>query len=76
MKQLEILSLVGTLSGEDGHLHISLGDADGHVVGGHVIGDLIVYTTAEVIIGECLELEFERHHDPKTGYPELVINKR
>uniref|UniRef100_A0A0B6ZZ14 PPC domain-containing protein n=1 Tax=Arion vulgaris TaxID=1028688 RepID=A0A0B6ZZ14_9EUPU len=50
----EIVSLVGTLSGgEKGHLHICLSNERGEVIGGHVMGDLIVYTTAEVMIGSC-----------------------
>ncbi|KAG5177255.1 hypothetical protein JKP88DRAFT_265104 [Tribonema minus] len=32
----EILSLVGTLSPDGAHLHISLGDAQGNVMGGHL----------------------------------------
>ena len=41
-QHFEIVSLVGTLShtGEH-HLHMSLSDAEGHVIGGHVMGDLI-----------------------------------
>lgn len=73
----EIVSLVGTLSGgEGGHLHICLSDSEGHVIGGHVIGDLIIYTTAEVVIGECVNAIFEREVDPKTGYDELVLQQR
>lgn len=45
---LEILSLVGTLSGGHGHLHISLSDSEGRVVGGHLIGDDEIFTTVEV----------------------------
>lgn len=71
----EIVSLVGTLS-QGGHLHISLSDADGHVVGGHVMGDLIVYTTAEVMVGECCDATFTREPDSDTGYDELMINRR
>ena len=72
----EILSLVGTLSGDRGHLHISLGRKDGTVVGGHVIGDHLVYTTAEVVIGECVDTVYDRVEDPDTGYPELIVKER
>lgn len=71
----EIVSLVGTLS-QGGHLHISLSDADGHVIGGHVMGDLIVYTTAEIMAGECCDAMFTREPDSDTGYDELVVNTR
>ncbi|XP_060082450.1 bifunctional protein GlmU-like [Ylistrum balloti] len=69
----EIVSLVGTLSG-GGHLHISLSDVDGHVIGGHVIGDLVVFTTAEVVIGNTGGVVFTRELDTQTGYNELIIN--
>ena len=70
----EIVSLVGTLSGGvGGHLHISLSDNKGQVVGGHVVGDLVIYTTAEVVIGECEGVRFEREMDRETGYDELVV---
>jgi predicted DNA-binding protein with PD1-like motif len=43
----EIVSLLGTPS----NLQISLSDKDGHVTTGHVTGDLIVFTTAEIVLG-------------------------
>ncbi|KAL8594388.1 hypothetical protein ACOMHN_032975 [Nucella lapillus] len=69
----EIVSLVGTLSGKAGHLHISLSDNKGLVIGGHVVGDLIIHTTAEVVIGECEGLKFEREKDRETGFHELAV---
>jgi predicted DNA-binding protein with PD1-like motif len=72
----EIVSLVGTLSSLDGHhLHISLSDKEGNVIGGHVFGELNVFTTAEVTIGECLDMNFNREMDPQTGFDELVITE-
>ena len=64
------------MSGDRGHLHVSLGDKDGRVVGGHVIGDLLVYTTAEVVLGECTNVVYERAFDEKTGFDELVVEDR
>ncbi|PVD32360.1 hypothetical protein C0Q70_07793 [Pomacea canaliculata] len=69
----EIVSLVGTLSGGEGHLHISLSDKNGKVIGGHVIGDLDIYTTAEIVLGECENTSFLREYDSETGYDELVV---
>ncbi|KAL8594391.1 hypothetical protein ACOMHN_032978 [Nucella lapillus] len=69
----EIVSLVGTLSGKAGHLHISLSDNKGLVIGGHVVGDLIIHTTAEVVIGECEGVKFEREKDRETGFHELAV---
>ena len=71
----EIVSLVGTLAG-NGHLHASLSDKDGHVVGGHVMGNMKVFTTAEVVIGNCNMLSFSREIDGDTGYDELVVKEK
>ncbi|XP_063429383.1 bifunctional protein GlmU-like [Mytilus trossulus] len=70
----EIVSFVGTLSA-GGHLHASLSDKDGNVFGGHVMGNMIVYTTAEIMVGECSGALFSREHDTTTGFKELLIEK-
>ena len=72
-EKCEIVSLVGTLSA-GGHLHASLSDRNGKVVGGHVLGNMIVFTTAEVVIGDCEAIYFTREMDPKTGFKELIVN--
>ncbi|KAG5276592.1 hypothetical protein AALO_G00107450 [Alosa alosa] len=74
-ERFEIVSLVGTLN-KEAHLHICLADKDGKTVGGHVLGDLEVFTTAEVVIGEATDLQFSREMDAHTGFPELVIHPR
>uniref|UniRef100_A0A3Q3FIZ3 PPC domain-containing protein n=1 Tax=Labrus bergylta TaxID=56723 RepID=A0A3Q3FIZ3_9LABR len=48
----------------------------GGTVGGHVLGGLEVFTTAEVVIGEATQLQFERELDEQTGFPELVVQRR
>ncbi|XP_023697542.1 bifunctional protein GlmU-like isoform X1 [Paramormyrops kingsleyae] len=68
----EIVSLVGTLN-KEAHLHICLADRTGATVGGHVLGDLQVFTTAEIILGEAADLQFSREMDDRTGFPELVV---
>lgn len=40
------------------HLHLSLGDEDGNVVGGHLMGNAIINTTAEIAIMICDGLLF------------------
>lgn len=71
----EIVSLVGTLA-DEGHLHASLSDKNGHVVGGHVMGNMKVHTTAEVVIGNCDMLSFTREFDDETGFDELVVKEK
>lgn len=75
-EHMEIVSLVGTVSSIGGHhLHISLSDKDGHVIGGHVFGEMNIFTTAEVVIGECLDMHFTREFDHQSGFDELVVNQ-
>jgi uncharacterized protein len=73
---LEILTLAGTLAGNGSHLHMSVADADGSVVGGHVARGCIVRTTAEVLIVLLPDWSFVRELDPATGYAELVVSHR
>lgn len=75
-ENFEICSLVGTVSPAGSHLHVTLSRADGSVVGGHVMGDMEVQTTAEVVFGESLSEEYTREYDTNTGYDELVIKQR
>lgn len=72
-EKFEILSLNGTLSLNGIHLHISIADQFGKTIGGHLMDGCIIYTTAEIIIGESTEFIFKRTLDPETGYPELEI---
>ncbi|MGI5865350.1 MAG: PPC domain-containing DNA-binding protein [Myxococcales bacterium] len=75
-RKLEIVSLVGTLSARGGsHLHVSLADTRGAVVGGHVKPGCIVFTTAEVAVGMLAGVQFEREQDERTGYRELVVRR-
>ncbi|KAG8257345.1 bifunctional protein GlmU-like isoform X1 [Homalodisca vitripennis] len=75
-ENFEICSLVGTLSPMGSHLHIVLGRADGSVVAGHVVGNVTVQTTAEVVIGESMAEIYNRKYDPFTSYNELAVLKR
>ena len=75
-EHFEICSLVGTLSGEAGHLHIVLGKSDGTTLSGHVVGDCEIFTTAEVVIGDCQQAVFTRPHDQQTGFDELRVSRK
>ena len=75
-QKFEIVSLIGTLSTEGCHLHISLADKDGNVIGGHMKEGCAIYTTAEIVLGEINDLIFTREDDSETGFKELVVNRR
>ena len=73
--KFEIVSLVGTLSPDGSHLHLSLSDGTGKTIGGHLVEGCIIYTTAEIVIGELKGLRFTREQDAQTGYKELRIRR-
>ena len=70
---LEILTLAGTLGAGGAHLHMSVSDADGRVLGGHVAPGCIVRTTAEVLLALLDDVRFTREPDAATGYAELHV---
>lgn len=72
----EIVSLVGTLSTAGSHLHLSFSDSTGTTLGGHLLPGSLVYTTAEIVIGESTDLEFTREQDGTTPWEELQIKKQ
>jgi uncharacterized protein len=72
----EIVSLSGTLSKNGSHIHISISDSAGRMIGGHLLKDNLVYTTAEIIIGEHKGLIFTREKDGTTPWKELQIWKK
>lgn len=72
----EIVSLTGTLSSEGIHVHISLGNFEGHVIGGHLMDGCMIYTTAEIVLLEMTDLYFSRVMDEHTGFKELIIRER
>jgi predicted DNA-binding protein with PD1-like motif len=74
---LEILTLAGSLAGDGAHLHMSISDAQGGVVGGHVAPGCIVRTTAEILLVWLPEHEFSRELDVDgSGFRELVVRPR
>jgi predicted DNA-binding protein with PD1-like motif len=72
----EIVSLTGTLSTAGSHLHLSFSDSTGNTLGGHLLGDNIIYTTAEIVIGESKDLLFTREKDGTTPWEELQVKKQ
>lgn len=72
----EIISLNGTLGTEGIHLHISVSNFEGHVLGGHLMDGCEIYTTAEILLAENNDLIFHREIDGHTGYKELIVKNR
>lgn len=72
----EIVSLVGTLSTNGCHLHLSVSDSLGHTTGGHLLPENLVYTTAEIVIGESKTLVFTREKDGTTEWEELQVKEK
>lgn len=72
----ELLSLGGTVAAEGVHLHMSLADAQGRVLGGHAGPGCRVRTTAEVLLQLLPGWDFRREPDPATGFDELVPRPR
>jgi predicted DNA-binding protein with PD1-like motif len=73
---MEILTLAGSLSRDGGHLHMTVADAQGRVLGGHVGRGCIVRTTAEVLLALLPEHGFTREFDAGSGFDELVVRPR
>ena len=67
---------MGTVSVNGSHIHISVSDSTGKTIGGHLLDDNIVYTTAEIIIQSIDGLVFTREKDEITLWKELRIERR
>jgi hypothetical protein len=72
----EIVSLTGTVSINGSHIHISVSDSSGNTIGGHLLDDNMIYTTAEIVIGESDDLVFTREKDGSTEWEELQVKKK
>jgi predicted DNA-binding protein with PD1-like motif len=72
----EIVSLTGTVSINGSHLHMSVSDSTGRTIGGHLLESNIIYTTAEIVIGEAKQLVFTREKDGTTEWEELQIKRK
>ena len=74
--ELELLTLSGTIAVGGSHLHLSVSDAQGRVLGGHAGYGCTVRTTAEVLLLLLPNWQFTREADAATGYAELQIRPR
>jgi len=44
----EIVNLIGTVSVNGSHIHVSISDSTGKTIGGHLLEGNFIYTTAEL----------------------------
>jgi len=70
---VELLTLSGTIASNGSHLHLSVSDDQGRVIGGHAAYGCIVRTTAEVLVALLPDWHFTREPDSATGWSELVV---
>ena len=75
-KHYEIVSLCGTLCKDGCHLHISVSDKEGHVLGGHLENGTMINTTCEVVLGELEDYTLHRKYDETTGFKELFVESK
>jgi len=71
-ENFEIVSATGTVSVNGCHIHISISDSKGNVIGGHLKEGCIIKTTAEIVILVFSDTVYRREPDASTGYDELV----
>jgi len=73
----EITSLTGTITEKDGevylHLHLSAGDKEGHVVGGH-LNRAVISATAEIVVFP-ISGHVGRALDPEIGLNLMVFDE-
>jgi uncharacterized protein len=71
----EIVSLVGTVSVNGSHLHMSISDSTGKTTGGHLMPGCKVYTTAEIVLQSTDKYNFAREKDGSTPWEELQVKE-
>lgn len=72
----EIVSATGTISPEESHIHISVSDQEGAVIGGHLKMGSIVGVTVELVILVFDDVTYAREYEASTGYDMLVVKKK
>ena len=74
-EDFEIISVNGTLSKDGLHLHISVSDINGNLIGGHLKDGTIINTTCEIVLLIFDDVKYTREYDENTGFNELAINE-
>lgn len=71
----ELITLSGSLTGDGAHLHATVADTRGTVLGGHLAYGNEVRTTAELLLAPLDGWALYRAFDAQTGYPELRVRR-
>jgi predicted DNA-binding protein with PD1-like motif len=73
----EIVSMIGTVSTNGSHVHISISDGNGVTIGGHLVSGCKIYTTAEIVIAAFDDVVYKRELlENDSGYEELVVYQK
>lgn len=76
MGSYEIVSATGTISPEESHIHISVSDQEGNVIGGHLKLGSIVGVTVELVLLAFDDMVYAREYEESTGYDMLVVKPK
>lgn len=71
----EIVSLNGTISNGQAHIHIAASDVSAKTYGGHLLEGCLVNTTVELVLGELENYHSRREYDESTGYDEIIFEE-
>ena len=69
----EIVSVLGTVSKQRCHIHVSLAKSDLSVAGGHLAEGCIINTTCELMILKTESFSIKKVFDEQTGYYEAFF---
>lgn len=73
----EVVYFGGTIDAQKQHLHISIADENGRMLGGHLMkSGSITRTTMEIVIMELNDVVYTREKCPLSTYNELVVRPR
>lgn len=74
-EDMEIVSLMGTVSETRTHLHISCSREDLSTLGGHLMDGCIINTTCELVLGILDGWCYGVEEDEETGYDEIIFQQ-
>lgn len=70
----EVVSATGTISKNGCHIHVSISDKEGKVIGGHLKDGCKIKYTAEIVILIFDDVVYKRELDKGTGFKELEVD--